>query len=168
MNSVTNLCDLCSGYPEQTFEAGALLLVQGEKSGRLFVLIEGTVAIRRDGIDVAAVDLPGAIFGELSLLLDKPHMASVVAQAPTRVRVIESGDAFLRSTPEVIYQVACVLAARLHMLTTYLGDLKQQFADKGEDHFVMVDAIIDCMTQHQQATETRLGSDREPGVSRRP
>jgi CRP/FNR family cyclic AMP-dependent transcriptional regulator len=162
---VTNLCDLCSSYPEQTFAAGGMLLVQGEKSGRLYVMIEGAVAVVRDGIEVASVDSPGAVFGELSLLLDKPHMASVVAQAPTRLRVIDSGDAFLRSTPEVVFEVARVLASRLHMLTSYLSDLKQQFADKDEDHFVMVDAIIDCMTQYQQATATTLGSDRELGAS---
>lgn len=162
---MTNLCDLCSSYPEQNFEIGGMLLVQGEKSGRLFVMIEGAVAVVRDGVEVAVVDSPGAVFGELSLLLDKPHMASVVAQAPTRVRVIDSGDAFLRSTPEVIFEVARVLAARLHMLTSYLGDLKQQFADTDVGHFAMVDAIIDSMTQHQQATATTLGSNREPRVS---
>jgi CRP/FNR family cyclic AMP-dependent transcriptional regulator len=161
-----NLCDLCSSYPEKNFEADAVLLVQGEKSGRLLVLIEGAVAIMCDGTEVAVADSPGAVFGELSLLLDKPHMASVVARRATRVHVIENGADFLRSSPEVIFQVASVLAARLHMLSTYLGDLKQQFADKGEDHFVMVDAIIASMTQHQQATAPRLGSDRETGVAR--
>ena len=94
---MTNLCDLCSSYPEQTFETGGMLLVQGEKSGLLFVMIEGAVGVVRDDRSRSG-NLPGAVFGELSLLLDKPHMASVVAQAPTRVRVIDSGDVFLRST----------------------------------------------------------------------
>jgi len=161
-----NLCELCSGYPEIVFDTDAVLLVQGEKSGRLLVLIDGAVAIMCDGIEVATADARGAVFGELSLLLDKPHMASVVARRQTRVHVVDNGTEFLRSSPEVIFQVASVLAARLHMLSTYLGDLKQQFADKGEDHFIMVDAIIASMTQHQQATAPRLGSDREPGVSR--
>jgi CRP/FNR family transcriptional regulator, cyclic AMP receptor protein len=165
---VTNLCNFCSAYPEQTFHAGELLLNQGEKSGRLLVMIDGAVAVVRDGIEVVTVETPGAIFGELSLLLDKPHMASVVAQAPTRAHVIDNGQDFLRSTSEVIFEVARVLASRLHMLTSYLGDLKQQFADKGDDHFVMVDAIIDCMTQHQQPTAPTLGSDREPVASRKP
>ena len=162
---MTDLCDLCRDFPEQTFEAGAALLTQGAKTGRLYVLIEGAVAIVRDETEVATVDTPGAVFGELSLLLDKQHMASVVAQAPTRVRVIENGEAFLRSSPEVVFQVARVLAARLHMLTSYLGDLKQQFADKGDDHFGMVDIIIACMTQHQGPAAVKLGSERDPGVA---
>ncbi len=160
---MTDLCQACADYPEITFETGAELLAAGKKTGRLYVLTDGEVAIVRNGIEIAIVGTPGAVFGELSLLLDQPHNANVIARRPTRARLIEDGAGFLRSSPEVIYQIARVLALRLHMLTTYLGDLKQQFADKGDDHFGMVDVIIACMTQHQDQPGFRLGSDREPG-----
>lgn len=160
---MSDLRQACASYPEVTFETGSELLAEGKKTGRLYVLTDGEVAIMRNGMEIAVVDKPGAILGELSLLLDQPHNASVVARRQTRARLIEDGAGFLRSTPEVIYQVARVLALRLHLLTTYLGDLKQQFADKGDDHFAMVDVIIACMTQQHDQPGFRLGSDREPG-----
>ncbi|MEZ5904062.1 MAG: cyclic nucleotide-binding domain-containing protein [Geminicoccaceae bacterium] len=51
--------------------------------GRLLVLAEGVVEVFRGAVDIALIDEPGAVFGEMAVLLDQPHTASV--QATTQV-----------------------------------------------------------------------------------
>jgi CRP/FNR family transcriptional regulator, cyclic AMP receptor protein len=106
------------------------------------------------------VTQPGAVFGEISILLGVPHTASVRAVRPTRAYVVEDGRAFLKSKPEVLLYVGKLLATRLQAATAYLADIKRQFAEHG-DHLCMVDEVLDSILQHQD-TEFTPGSEREP------
>jgi len=58
------------------FDAGAVLLTEGRKTDRLYVVIDGVIEILRHGIQVALVNEPGAVLGEISVLLDVPHTAT--------------------------------------------------------------------------------------------
>jgi len=60
-----------------TYEPNEIVLAAGSKTGRLLILKEGAVAIIGEGIEIAKVTEPGAVFGELSALLDAPHTADV-------------------------------------------------------------------------------------------
>ena len=60
-----------------------VLLDEGTRSGKLYILIEGEVQILRGDVEVATVSEPGSVFGEMSILLDVPHTASVKTLAPT-------------------------------------------------------------------------------------
>ena len=51
------------------------------------------------------------------------------ALRPCVFRVAGDPTEFLRSNPEIALAVAALLARRLHMITTYLIDLKRQFDD---------------------------------------
>ena len=59
--------------PLATFQAGETVLAAGSRTGRLLILKQGAVAIVKDGIQLARVAEPGAVFGELATLLDQPH-----------------------------------------------------------------------------------------------
>jgi CRP/FNR family cyclic AMP-dependent transcriptional regulator len=157
---MTTLLDLCRDLPVQHFAAGDALLTEGERSGRLYILIEGEVEVRKGDVEIPTITEPGSIFGELSALLGLPHTALVRALTPCRVHVIEQADAFLRSNPVVTYQLARLLAQRLNTITTYLADLKNQFQD-AEDHLGMVDEVLHNLL-HQQVEECAPGSVRDP------
>ena len=81
MQSILQYC-AATGAPVQKLEAGAVLLVEGDSSGRLYVLKEGTVEVMRGDTMVALVHQPGAVFGEMSGLLGRPHSATVRATTP--------------------------------------------------------------------------------------
>src|SRR5215472_3724090 len=66
-------------FPLVTFRAGETVIASGSKTGRLLILRKGAVAILKENTEIARVGEPGAIFGELSLLLDRPHTADVRA-----------------------------------------------------------------------------------------
>jgi hypothetical protein len=53
----------------------------GESSLLARKIAGGAVAVLRDGVEIAAVTEPGAVFGELSVLLDQPHAAAATSNA---------------------------------------------------------------------------------------
>jgi CRP-like cAMP-binding protein len=156
----TPILDQCRGLPERRFAAGTVLLPEGGTTGLLIVLVEGEVEIVKSGYQINTVTDPGAIFGEISLLLEKPHMATVRAISPVRAYVAEGGAEFLRRHPELATEVSRLLAQRLHGLSTYLVDLKRQFEDRA-DHLGVVDEVLETLAHQQRATFTP-GSDRDP------
>ncbi|MDX2273833.1 MAG: cyclic nucleotide-binding domain-containing protein [Hyphomonadaceae bacterium] len=156
-----SIADFCGALPVATFAAGEALLVEGQQTGRFYVLLEGTVeVVKGEDVVINVVADVGAVFGEMSVLLDKPHMATVRAVDQVRAHVVEDGAAFLESHPEVSAALARLLAQRLHGVTTYLVDLKQQFEDQ-TNHLGMVDEILESLA-HDQPREFTPGSDREP------
>lgn len=143
-----SLLDHCRDLPERAIEAGTVLLQEGERSGRLYVLVEGTLEVYRGEVDFATVSEPGAVFGEMSVLLDMDHTASVRASTPARVHVIDEAAAFLAAHPDALLPIATLLARRLSNATTYLVDLKRQFQDQ-RDHFAMIDEVLESFTVQQ-------------------
>jgi len=137
-----------------------VLLAEGAATGRLYVLLEGTVEIVKSDYQINVVADRGAIFGEMSALLGIPHMATVRALTPARAHVIDSGAAFLQTHQELSFFLAQLLAQRLTGVTSYLVDLKRQFEDQS-NHLSMVDDILETLV-HDQRREFTPGSDREP------
>ena len=140
--------------------AGTVLLQEGTKSGRIHVLAEGTIEVVRGETRVALVSEPGAIFGEMSVLLDSPHTATVRAVSDATVYEFADAAAFLKSDPDTTLAVAKLLAQRLHSATTYLVDLKRQYAGSG-NHLGMVSDILASLI-NQPPGKFEPGSDRAP------
>jgi CRP/FNR family cyclic AMP-dependent transcriptional regulator len=143
--------DVVAAHPDiplRSFAAGDVLLDEGPATGRIYVLASGEIEIVKGDVGVARVMEPGAIFGEISALLGVGHSATV--RAATAVTAYEISDAarFLDSSPDLTRNVANLLARRLIDATTYLTDLKHQYSDR-EDHFVMVDQILEALVQQQ-------------------
>lgn len=152
--------DFCAGAPEQTFEAGRVILEEGVP-GPLYVLAEGAVEILKGEYRINVVDEPGSIFGEVSVLLGGAPMATVRALVASRLFVIEDGSGFLGSRPELALDVARLLARRLRSLTSYLVDLKRQF--EGHGHLGMIDDVLETLAHDPSPGDhDHTGSDREP------
>ena len=111
--------------PLAIFQAGETVLANGSKTDRLFILKKGTVAIVKETIEIAKVAEPGAVFGELSALLDQPHTADVRALETSQFHVAEAA-ALLAQDPIVLLYVAAVLAQRLNVANQAIIQLKTQ------------------------------------------
>jgi len=157
---MSEIIDQCAGFPQRTFGVGEIILEEGKQAGLLYILASGAVEVVKGDVQIATVDLPGAFFGEVSVLLDLPHMATVRALTEATLYVTTQPREFLHSNPEITYQLAALLAKRLHSVTTYLVDLKHQFEDH-ENHLSMVDEVLETLVHHQSAPSTP-GSDRHP------
>ncbi|WP_293676714.1 Crp/Fnr family transcriptional regulator [uncultured Phenylobacterium sp.] len=158
---MTSIADLCADLPVVRFEPGGVLLAEGETSGKLYVLVDGAVEVVRGETHINTVVEPGALFGEMSILLGLPHTATVRALTACAARVTEDGPGFLKSHHDVSHQLAQLLAQRLHGVSTYLVDLKRQFEGEG-GHLGVVDEILESLV-HEQRAEFTPGSDRDPG-----
>jgi CRP/FNR family cyclic AMP-dependent transcriptional regulator len=139
-----------------SYSPGETLLAEGPSSGLLFILIEGAVEVLRGDVRVAIVSEPGAVFGEISALLGRPHTATVRAIEPLVVHRIENAESFLQQRPGIVFHVARILANRLIDATTYLADIKHQYADRA-DHLGMVDEVLEALV-NQQSPTTETGS----------
>lgn len=130
------------------YDTGDILITEGPSSGVLYILVEGAVEVLRGDVRVSLVDEPGAVFGEISALLGRPHSATVRAIEPAIVHRIEDAESFLQMRPEIVFHVARILASRLIDATTYLADLKHQFSDRS-DHLGMVDEVLEALVNQQ-------------------
>jgi CRP/FNR family transcriptional regulator, cyclic AMP receptor protein len=156
---MTTLLNFGQSLPLQSVPAGEVLLREGERTGLLFILIDGHVEILKGEVQVEVVTEPGALFGEISALLDTPHMATVKTITPARVARIENASAVLQRHPELALEVARLLALRLTNVVGYLADLKRQF--EGHSHLGMVDEVLGTLI-NQQCQLFEPGSNREP------
>jgi CRP/FNR family transcriptional regulator, cyclic AMP receptor protein len=107
------------------------------------VLAGGTVEVLRGDT--------GSIFGEMSVLLNRPHTATLRAASPVGAFVFEDAESFLKSHPEIAFFLGRLLAKRLNAATSYLVDLKRQF--EGQDnHLGMVGEVLETLIhlQHEE------------------
>ena len=94
-----------ASLPLEVHQAGSLVLATGATTGKLLVLKEGAVEVVRDGVRLAEVSEPGAVFGELAALLGQPHTADVRA---LRRAAFRTSAAFLASfTRQSRYLLMC-------------------------------------------------------------
>jgi CRP/FNR family transcriptional regulator, cyclic AMP receptor protein len=109
----------------QIFQAGETVLTAGSTTGRLLVLKEGAVEVVKDGVQIARVSEPGAVFGELAVLLDKPHTADLRAVERSEFSVADAAT-LLAGDPTAALYVAAILARRLDLANGALIEVKKQ------------------------------------------
>ncbi|MEO6396577.1 MAG: cyclic nucleotide-binding domain-containing protein [Devosia sp.] len=149
--SMAGVLAYCDPFPLDKFKPGDILLAEGPPTDRMFILAVGEVEVLRGKTQVADIAMPGAIFGEIAALLGGPHTATVRAVTDVTAFRIENACSLLMSHREISFHVSGILARRLTDATTYLADLKRQFADRS-DHLGMVDEVLDALVQRQRPT----------------
>jgi CRP/FNR family transcriptional regulator, cyclic AMP receptor protein len=87
-----------AALPVATYQAGETVFAAGSRTGRLLILRKGAVVIVKEDVEIAKVAEPGAVFGELSVLLDQPHTAHVRALETSQFLVADA-TTFLAQEP---------------------------------------------------------------------
>jgi CRP/FNR family transcriptional regulator, cyclic AMP receptor protein len=141
-------------------ETGEDLIAEGDGFAGVFELRSGTLEVLRGDELVAVVAEPGSLFGEMSLLLDRP--ASATVRARTAVEVAELVDARdrLEREPEFAIVLARNLARKVDTMTGYLADLRSQYADH-DGGLGMVGEVLATLS-HSAPLTIEPGSEREP------
>ena len=119
----------CGGLAKQACRAAACKLWRrrdrarrGTKTGRLLILKSGAVGIFKGDVEFAQVAEPGAVFGELSALLDAPHSADIRTLEASEFHVADA--AALLQDPTALLYVTTVLARRIDAANQGLLQLK--------------------------------------------
>ncbi len=147
---MADILDYCKGLSKIAFKPGQTMLPEGERLGKLLVLVEGQVEVIRERTQVTHVDEPGSIFGEMAVLLDMPHSATVRALSAVSAYEVPDALTFLDGHPEFALHIATMLARRLYYTTSYLVDLQQQAAGKRQD-LDLVDQILASLVEPADA-----------------
>jgi CRP/FNR family transcriptional regulator, cyclic AMP receptor protein len=128
-----------AALPVESYEAGETLFAEGTKTGRLLILKSGAVGIYKGDIEFAQVAEAGAVFGELSALLDAPHSADVRALETSEFHVADA--ATLLKDPTALLYITVVLARRIDAANQGLLQLKR-LLEAGEPPG-LIDATLD-------------------------
>jgi CRP-like cAMP-binding protein len=150
---------LSAALPEVAFAPDEVVVREGGVAGSLWVLVSGALRVKKGATLVNTVTRPGALIGEVSLLLGTNYSATVEAALPSVLRHAVDGRALLASDPAITRLVAVGLAERLNFVTTYLADLKHQYGDA--PGLSMVADVLHQLAQ-RQAAPARPGSARDP------
>ncbi len=146
-----DILEMTSTTPDITVADGEVIIREGERTGALFVLVDGVLEVRRRDRAIARMAEPGTIVGELGLLLDTVASADVVAFGDAVVRRMDDAEETFADNPAFARHLATMLASRLLQVTTYLSDLQEQYADRN-DTLGLVPVVL----------RELLGSDRPP------
>ncbi len=157
---MADLLALSAEFPIESVPAGDVLITEGIRPSRMLVLVSGAVIVEHDGVAFARIDRPGSVFGEMSVVLERPATATVRAVDEVQVHVIDDPVQFLTEQPGAALAVLRMIASRLDGLTQYLVDVKTQFADAA-GHLGLVDKILDTLVHHQ-GPKAQTGSARDP------
>ncbi len=116
------------------YRSGNYVFRQGDRSQGLFLLVQGTVDILKDGQVIAELG-PGANFGEMSMLDQPERSASVRVQAEAEVLLITRAAFFslLKRDPtlavKVLWNMLLRLSASLRSTSGALSELQNQIKE---------------------------------------
>jgi CRP/FNR family cyclic AMP-dependent transcriptional regulator len=97
--------------------AGTVLMTEGRIGQEFFVILEGSVAVTRDGKALATLG-PGDYLGEIALLDDGPRTATATAETGARLLVLAHREfhSLIDEYPDVRSAVLQSLAERVRRL----------------------------------------------------
>lgn len=139
---MASLLALTHGQPLKLLAPGDVLTTAGEQSGELYILESGKLSVIREGVEIATIKEPGALIGEMSVLLGIDHSATVKAVTASGVRVIADAIPFLERSPLVALHVATLACARLNATSALLAELKRQAGTKDQGLFARIFAAM--------------------------
>jgi CRP/FNR family cyclic AMP-dependent transcriptional regulator len=115
---------------EDRYEEGDVIVTEGGRTQTLFVILEGTAKVVRNG-GIVARRSAGEFFGEISMIDLRRRMASVIAETPMRCLVLYHEDfrKLVTSDPQVAWSLIQTLAGRLR--EDWEKPTRRQPAEKG-------------------------------------
>jgi CRP-like cAMP-binding protein len=100
------------------YPVGTVVFKEGDVGNEMYVIQSGSINITKHSRDIEKVLVtlgPGAFFGEMAIINNKPRSASAVVVEPARLLVIgpKTFDAMIRGNTEVAVRMIKILAQRL-------------------------------------------------------
>jgi CRP-like cAMP-binding protein len=115
--SLKDLQKIAKASDEITMSAGTMIVDQGQTGREAFVVLDGTVNVKRNGKKVASLGA-GTVVGELSLLDHGPRTATVVCETDCTLLLITQRHfaAVLEDVPALGQKIMASLAGRIRDL----------------------------------------------------
>ncbi|RLB57691.1 MAG: Crp/Fnr family transcriptional regulator [Deltaproteobacteria bacterium] len=123
------------------FPAGTVVFREGDVGNEMYVIQSGKVNITKEvrGVEKVLVTLgPGAFFGEMAIINQKPRSASAVVVEDARLLVIgpKTFDTMIRSNSEIAVRMIKILAQRLQEADEQIENLMLRDHNSRVVHFL--------------------------------
>ncbi len=111
------------------FEPGDIVFKEGEKGDLMYVLLEGSVELKkkleRGETVLKVVDTPNDFFGEMALLDERPRSATAIASRKTKVLAVDGPtfESMILANGKFALKIIKVLAARIRRSNDQVSDL---------------------------------------------
>jgi voltage-gated potassium channel len=114
LTSKKNLRRIAQQFKPRNVPEGAQLTEQGEYGREFYVVVSGSARCDVDGREIRKFG-PGSFFGELALLAGGPRSATIIAETPMELLVLDRRDftILVRVVPDIAVKMLASLAARL-------------------------------------------------------
>jgi len=107
-------------------KAGETLIQQGKADTRLFVLEAGTLEILKGDTQIALLDQPHTIVGEISVILNRKRTCRVVAQTDCELMLVGNDiNEIINNSPRLTKLILEELAERLENTTATLAETER-------------------------------------------
>ena len=115
--STKDLEKIARASDEISMPAGSLIVDQGQTGREAFVVLEGTVTVKRNGKKINSVG-PGTVVGELSLLDHGPRTATVICETDCTLLLLDQRHfmGVLDDVPALAHKLLASLAGRIREL----------------------------------------------------
>jgi len=134
---------------------GEVLIEEGTPNKRLYIVIDGTLSVRhraREGAETSRMGI-GEMAGEISMLDSRPSTATLVADGPAQVFVLEHSDLLTKMERDTSFAahfyraVALFLANRLQQaLTLESGSGGSPLAADAQDEEELSPEVMDSVS----------------------
>ena len=114
---------------ELIFEAGDLIINEGNTDTNFYQLMQGSLDILKNGVKVSEVSQPGEYFGEMSALLGVPRNATIISKGKSIVKVFP-GD----KIKETLINYPDISTKIINTLLQRLNSAVKKIAVIGEEH----------------------------------
>jgi len=123
------------------FPTGTVIFREGDAGNEMYVIQSGKVNITKKARDVEKVLVtlgPGAFFGEMAIINQKPRSASAVVVEDARLLVIgpKTFDAMIRGNAEIAVRMIKILAQRLQEADEQIENLMLRDHNSRVVHFL--------------------------------
>jgi CRP-like cAMP-binding protein len=145
--------EVIKNLPIKEFAAGETLIMEGGLPGVLYFLKTGAVEILKNGVPITKVKESGAVFGEMSVLLDSVHTATVRVMVDSTFYAVDEPSEFLKEYPGIAAYVATILARRIDALNKYLVDVKSQLKEQTGNVWLVDEVLEAIMAKHFEARD---------------
>src|SRR5262245_60253387 len=102
---------------EITMPAGALIVDQGQTGREAFIVLDGTVVVKRNGKKIGTYG-SGTVVGEMSLLDHGPRTATVICESDCTMLLLDQRHfmGVLDEVPSLSHKLLAALAGRIRDL----------------------------------------------------
>jgi len=113
---------------------GECIIEEGELDPWLFVLLSGTVALQKQGVDIGEIGDMGEVMGEMSLIDGTPRSTTIRSRGPVTCLALDTSASNDAVTPAekkeyfvILYRVFLkTMSARLRERTAEIASLKTE------------------------------------------